>query len=466
MTAPKFITILWLPLSIFLLCATAAFYRPLLPIDETRYMSVAWEMYLRHGWFEPLTMNFEPYHHKPPLLFWMINLFWAVFGVSRWSALISFGLTAIVCVYLTSRLAQHLFPELAKDKTRTQLIIAACAPFMIYSTLIMFDMTLTVFVLLSLLSLLHYEHERRLRTLVFLGLAMGFGVLTKGPVAYLYVVFPLLLAPYWVKGFQKPASWYTGCVLAFAISVLPVLFWLIPVLSQSDHGFATSLLWNQTAGRVTGSLGNAHTRPFYFYLPLVPVMLIPWIFFPAFWRGMNVLSAGFLASSGNRFLLCWLAPVFISFCLISGKQPHYLLPLLPGIAIVLTLCLQKLRTQTLALTFSVMLALFVIGQIIASASVFKAYDLQPIASYVQANPDHDWAYFYNYHAEFGFLARLQKPMEDMEKKDLLQWFKDHPDGLAVVYYKDDDSVAAYMKILDIPSRDKRLGIFSAKKPAP
>lgn len=42
--------------------------RPAIPIDETRYLDVAWEMHLTGNWLVP-TRNFEIYTHKPPLLF-------------------------------------------------------------------------------------------------------------------------------------------------------------------------------------------------------------------------------------------------------------------------------------------------------------------------------------------------------------------------------------------------------------
>ena len=56
--------------------------RPLLPIDETRYLSVAWEMWMS-GDPVHLTKNFDSYTHKTPLLFVMINLVWLVTGVSE-----------------------------------------------------------------------------------------------------------------------------------------------------------------------------------------------------------------------------------------------------------------------------------------------------------------------------------------------------------------------------------------------
>ena len=59
--------------------------RPMTPIDETRYISVAWEMWLRGDWLVPYK-NGEPYSHKPPLMMWLFQIGWAIFGVSEWWA--------------------------------------------------------------------------------------------------------------------------------------------------------------------------------------------------------------------------------------------------------------------------------------------------------------------------------------------------------------------------------------------
>jgi len=57
--------------------------RPLLAPDETRYLSVAWEMWNHGDWLVP-HLNGAPYSDKPPALFWGILLGWRVFGVGTW----------------------------------------------------------------------------------------------------------------------------------------------------------------------------------------------------------------------------------------------------------------------------------------------------------------------------------------------------------------------------------------------
>lgn len=51
--------------------------RPLMPVDETRYVAAAWEMHIGGSPWLP-HLNGAIYGHKPPLLFWLINLVWAV----------------------------------------------------------------------------------------------------------------------------------------------------------------------------------------------------------------------------------------------------------------------------------------------------------------------------------------------------------------------------------------------------
>ncbi|MCB1532084.1 MAG: glycosyltransferase family 39 protein [Alphaproteobacteria bacterium] len=449
---------LFVPASLLILFLSAIFLRPLMPIDETRYMSVAWEMWLRRDWFAPLTMNFDLYSHKPPFLFWLINASWSVFGVSRWSALVPIMVSASLFVYLTQVLAKKLN---LRNSAFVPYLVLGSVPFIIYSTLVMFDMTLGVFVLLSLLALLSYADNRKPLFLLALALSLGIGVLTKGPVAWLYVVFPFLLAPYWLKGKQNWLSWYTGGVLAFLLSGVPVLLWLVPVLKSSNPDFAFWLIWEQTAGRISGHMENVHTRPFYFYLPLVPILFLPWAFLPSFWTGISRIKEDVQTKYGLRFLACWIIPVIIAFSFIGGKQPHYLLPLVPGVLIFIADRLKPDMRPILTI-FSIMILMVVTGQFIASQTLFKKYDLRPIAEYVAQHQDQDWAFVRKYQGELTYLGRLHKKMDNEQGETLKKWFKAHPEGLAVIRYYKPKEVQDYSAIMTIPYRGKNIGIFYKK----
>lgn len=451
----------WLPGTMILMYLAAVFLRPLMPVDETRYMSVAWEMMVHHGWLKPLTLNFEPYHHKPPLLFWLINLSWSIFGVSRWAGLIPPVLSSLASLYLIGILGRLLLPmQTDQDRNRVGMLMAATVPFMLYGTLVMFDFTLCAIVLASLVLVVQFARQRRLRDAVLIGLLLGIGVLCKGPVAYLHVLPVLLLAPIWQPELPRRGAYYASCLMMVLISAIPVLLWLVPVLQAADKDFAFWLVWNQTAGRVTGNFTAAHVRPFYFYLPMLPAMLIPWIFFPSFWRNLKRLNKTSLGDPAIRFLLCWVVPVFLAFSVIKGKQVHYLIPILPGVILLLSLLLRDLSDQTIRNVLAIMLVLLIGGQGIAAQTIFKNYDLQPIVTVIQQHPGRDLAYAQNYHAELGFLARLEKTVEDRNIADIDDWFVQHPDGLAIVRYKDDNLVKDLTMLYGMRYRSGKMGVFT------
>jgi hypothetical protein len=264
---------------------------------------------------------------------------------------------------------------------------------------------------------------------------------------------------------MRPGRWFGGVGLALLVSALPVLMWLVPTLRQADGNFAFWLVWGQTAGRISGSFGDSHARPFYFYLPLLPVVAVPWLFFRSFWKGMADVEKE-PWSEGTRFLLWWLVPTFFCFCLISGKQPHYLVPLLPGAVLFMALCLRKVSTADMAQTLAVMVGILVVGQAIASPTFFKSYDLRPVAEIMRANPEADWAYVRNYHAEVGFLGSARKPLADVPMGNLAAWFAAHPQGFAIVSYRNEQGITRYQKLIDMPYRDRRLRVVRLKRDEP
>ncbi|GAB6097098.1 hypothetical protein JCM14469_33520 [Desulfatiferula olefinivorans] len=433
--------------------------RPLLPVDEMRYMSVAWEMFLRGDWLAPLTVNFQPYHHKPPLLFWLINASWAAFGVSRWAGTLPILASAVACLCLTRTLAAALFADDVRITRTVPFVLTGSLTFLMVGLLVMFDITLTVFVLLTLIALLSFARSGLTRHLLWMAAAMGLGVLTKGPVAWLYVLFPMLTGPLWLPKPMGHLKWYGGCLCAFLLSVVPVLLWLIPMLSQASGDFAYRLVWEQTMGRVTGRFVGSHARPVFFYLPFLPVLCLPWLFFPSFRRGLKGLKKQYQDQWAIRFLVLWIVPLFIAFSLIRGKQPHYLVPFLPAVAILIA-SMTTITEKTIRNTALIMAAFVMALHGIGSLSLFKRFDLEPMVRFLDTHKNVDWAYLGNYHGELGFLGRLEKAVD--ESHDITsaeKWFQDHPDGLAILRYRNPELLSRYDVVFDMPFRGKRICVF-------
>ena len=106
--------------------------------------------------------------------------------------------------------------------------------------------------------------------------------------------------------------------------------WALPAIWAGGAVYRHALLFRQT-GRIVNAF--AHAEPFWWYLPLLPLLVFPFTLWPRSWVAVARLSRP--AEPGLRFLYAWLAPVLVVFSLISGKQPYYLLPEYAGFALLL-----------------------------------------------------------------------------------------------------------------------------------
>jgi 4-amino-4-deoxy-L-arabinose transferase-like glycosyltransferase len=324
---------LWVFLLWGLLTAVSFYFRPLFPVDETRYAAVAWEMWLRNDFLVPY-LNGETYSHKPPLLFWLMQLSWWLFGVNDWSLRLITPLFSLAILFLSGAVAHSLWPERKQIEVLTPVLLLGLLFWMVYSTLTMFDMMLAFFALLGIYSLLRLvDSGLSLRYWALLGIAIGGGVLSKGPVILLHLLPVALLAPWWLKTAYFRwhwQHWYFGLIVAILIGAIIALCWAIPAGISGGETYRNAIFLGQTSGRLVESF--AHKLPWWWYLEILPLLLLPWLLWKPLWIGLPKLT---YQDSGIRFCLAWAMPVFIAFSLISGKRIHYLLPFAPAVALIL-----------------------------------------------------------------------------------------------------------------------------------
>lgn len=305
--------------------------RPPLPVDETRYLTVAWEYYTRGQWILP-TLNFEPYHHKPPMLFWLINGLWQFFGeTSIWAARLVTLIGTVGTLFLTYAITRRLWPD-DKAKAEVAVLMLAAAPFfLLYGSLIMFDTLLTLAVLIGVYALIRFYTGGSRWNFMLLALAFGLGALIKGPVILLHLVPLILLFPLIRRDFQVSRSiWLQGFLFALIIGATIGLAWAIPAAKIGGPEYEQMIFWGQSTGRMVQSFD--HARPFWFYLVTLPLLTLPWMMIPGLFRRGE--KPAMTRTWQTRFLLAWIIPPFLAFMMISGKQVHYLIPLLPGLFIL------------------------------------------------------------------------------------------------------------------------------------
>ncbi len=464
--------------------------RPLLPVDETRYLSVAWEMWLRDDFLVPFK-NGEPYAHKPPLLFWLIQAGWAVFGVNEWWPRLIAPLLALLCIPLVRLLALRLWPDRIEVGKHASWLLFASGFWLAFATLVQFDLLLVLATLLAMLGWWQMAQTRRFSVLP--GLAIGIGILAKGPVILLHVLPVALLAPLWLKPGLCRWCWYGQVLLSLLLGAAIGLAWAIPAGIAGGEAYRQAIFWGQTAGRVTESF--AHAEPWWWYLPMLPLLLLPWVAWPGVWRSVR---AGFRRESPEQFLLLWLLPVLVGFSLVSGKQLKYLLPLLPAMVLLVAVGLSRVTfAPTRAwlaglicflsgvLLFSlhwwlpedaapwlaeiesywgaglclaglvflipgpaalsvqlkrlaIATALVVLGvQLALMQHSASRYDLTPISQRIARlqQADQPVANVGEYHAQYNFLGRLLTPLVELNvpAPGVVDWAKAHSDAYLVVY---------------------------------
>ncbi len=302
-------------------------------LDELRLLQVVREMAARRAWVVPTLLG-ETYTHKPPLLLWIVRLLQAAGLSPSYASRLVSAAAAAGTILLFSALAKKLSGREAAPAARA---LAVAPFFLLMAQLGTYDTALLFFLFAAL------HTSLRNRGAWFLpGLFTGLAVLTKGPVALLFLLFwiPPLKAALWGGGALKPGRPF----LFFSLVFLAVVgAWFVPFsLATAGNASWTEALWRQSLGRIAGSQGFGHPRPFWFYLPLFPALLLPWSW--TLLRGLPPAAEGpadpwrpwewaVLLSTGAIVLL---------FSCFRTKAPHYLLPLLPWFLLLLPRALDSL----------------------------------------------------------------------------------------------------------------------------
>ncbi len=446
------------------LVAVALAVRPLLPIDETRYLSVAWEMWRRNDWLVPY-LNGGPYTDKPPLLFWGMLLGWRAFGVNQWWPRLLPPLFGLASVFLLVKLARRLSPATPDAADRTLPFLSG-ALWVTYSTVVLFDTLLTACVLLALIGVVDAWRGRATRGWSAYAAGIGLGLLAKGPVVLIHVLPVVLLAPWWASDPQNPKRaanwrrWYLGATAAVALGAAVALAWAVTAAGSEGSAYGSAILWEQTAGRITHAF--AHRRPLWWYLPLIPVILLPWTLWPPWWRALARVCRQPVGLTA-RFALAWVVPGFVILSLISGKQVHYLIPLLPGVALLAGLAYSRIEAKRQVLALSLVSPVLLIVAHLAGKETMERYDLRPVAHFLKRaeTSGRSIAYVGRYSGEFHFLGRLEHPFDQITPTEISGWRASHPSGLVIrfVQHPAEPRGATFSQ----PYRDGVIGIWQAPR---
>jgi 4-amino-4-deoxy-L-arabinose transferase-like glycosyltransferase len=183
------------------------------------------------------------------------------------------------------------------------------------------------------------ESKRRIYLATFY-VCLALGMLAKGPVAPFLAAVILSVFAAASRAWRSVLRtlWAPGILLFCAIA-LP---WYIAVQTRNPQFFREFILEHNLARFSTGLYH--HPEPFWYYLPVTALALMPWIVFVtaagvaslrAWWAERKTLRNGpDLELQFRIFACCWLVVPVLFFSISQSKLPGYILPAIPAGAVL------------------------------------------------------------------------------------------------------------------------------------
>ena len=302
--------------------------------DEAFYAESAREMVESGNWLTP-HFNYEPRFQKPALYYWVTAALFAVAGPHEFSARLFASLAGVGLVLVTTACGRRWYDEsvglLAGAIAATSFGYFGLARMALPDLPLAFFITCTIWA--ALVATMERERDPR-GWLLWAAFAAALGFLVKGPLALVIpalVVIPILLLERRSYNVQLPDV--VLAALLFAAMALP---WYAAMWVQHGTDYLVGFFVGDNFERFATDRFN-DPRPWWFYLPILAGGLLPWTPLALAWVAPSVQFLARRRDIGtvDFRLLLWAALPLIFFTLSVGKQPRYILPVLPPLAILL-----------------------------------------------------------------------------------------------------------------------------------
>ena len=308
--------------------------------DEPRYAWIARSMMESNDWTTPRLYG-RPWFEKPPLLYWGEGLSFKWFGVSEAAARLPCAISALLATIALAWLAVRLY---GKETARWSLLLIPTTAGMIgFSHAAATDMpfasmlTIAMVCAAAVLGLTRNQNTPILpRTpwiaLILFGFFLGAAVLAKGPAAIILcsgAVLPWALLTDRrndVLGLLHPVA-----IASFCATALP---WYVRCARRNPDFLRVFIIEHNFKRYLTPEF--QHIQPFWFYLPVVLIALLPWTAL-FLWSGVHGIARvvrTHTAQGSKWFLTCWAGFCLLFFSISRSKLPGYILPALPPLVLI------------------------------------------------------------------------------------------------------------------------------------
>lgn len=364
--------------------------------DEPRYADIAREMARTGDWITP-RLSGEPWFEKPPLLYWLGALGYKAGLGPELAPRLPVALLSVGFLAFFWRKLRALWDEKTADYATA--ILATSGGWLAFSHVAVPDLPLAVMFTAAVL----FTLERRITSAAA---ALGFAVMAKSLV-------PLVLfAPMLALDYRRWQDWVRPApAIAFLCITVP---WHLLCALRNGVVFPRTLFVEHQFGRFSSD-ALQHQQPWWFYLPVLLLLLFPWFpclaFLPLKWR-----------ETRTRALLATAAAGFLFFSVSVNKLPGYLLPILPLLCALLGIGMAKARWASIAAGFSFAL----LGLLpLAAAVVPQALAHGLGSTLVETHVTHPWLLAVVAAVPIGVMAlrRYAFPVAAFSAGLILLWFE-------------------------------------------
>jgi 4-amino-4-deoxy-L-arabinose transferase-like glycosyltransferase/membrane-associated phospholipid phosphatase len=294
--------------------------------DEPRFATASREMAERGDWIVP-TFNGDLRPDKPILIYWLQRTAYAVLGDGPFAARLWSGIGGMIACLVTWELGKRMFsPAVGK---LAGWMLALSPMLIIESKLGTVDALLLASIVTAMLALWQiYSGTATFRVAMLFWIALGLGILTKGPVA---LMVPALVSVVLVM-IDRKASWMLASRPAWGLPILLaiVLPWCGLVQWATNGQFLQAAIGHHVVTRALQPLENHSGFPGYYVVSWLGLMA-PWsLLLPL---GLVTQRHRLLTDARWKFLLAWGITTLVVFEIVRTKLVHYYLPAYPAWAL-------------------------------------------------------------------------------------------------------------------------------------